>query len=86
MEKTLMRFDAFPKVERIHRQSTTSGGLVTVIVCLIMLYLGASEFLDYIRLSKTYRYITDPSVADRMVLNVDVTVATKCKCKLEMIE
>ncbi|KAG9297372.1 hypothetical protein G9A89_009456 [Geosiphon pyriformis] len=76
--KSMLAFDAFPKVDAGYQRRSTHGGLVTTLVSIFLWLLISSEFRDYLRVSQAYEFLVDQNINHGLQINVDVTVNTPC--------
>ncbi len=56
--------------------------LVSLICIFIILYLVFSEVNDFIHSGVKFHFVPDDDLDTRMDLNVDMTVAMPCRCKI----
>ncbi|KAG5456196.1 MAG: endoplasmic reticulum-golgi intermediate compartment-domain-containing protein [Olpidium bornovanus] len=87
IRNSLSKLDAFPKTEATYQTRTSSGGLLTVVLSGFLLVLAMSEFADYRRLEQKYEFLVDQSTgsssaASKLQVNIDMTIAMKCECRL----
>ncbi|KAI1435051.1 DUF1692-domain-containing protein [Xylaria sp. CBS 124048] len=75
------RLDAFTKTVEDARVRTTSGGIVTIISVLVVLYLSWGEWSDYRRVVIHPELIVDQSRGERMEIHMNVTFP-KLPCEL----
>ncbi|TPX50431.1 hypothetical protein SeLEV6574_g00904 [Synchytrium endobioticum] len=80
--RRLSHLDAFPKIEKNITNASGSGGIVSIIVTLFLLYLVISEWINWVELKQDYEYLVDQtptsSSAVGLLINVDLTVAMPC--------
>ncbi|KAJ3160628.1 hypothetical protein HDU86_000387 [Geranomyces michiganensis] len=76
----LLRFDAFPKVQKNIQHATGSGGLLTLLVGLLLAFLAASEFAQYRTVNQEYEFLVDQTRSKEFSLqiNLDITIAMQC--------
>jgi len=67
------RFDAFTKTVEDARIRTTSGGVVTVVSLLLILYLVLGEWADYRRLVIHPELIVDKGRGEKMEIHMNIT-------------
>ncbi|CAJ0641946.1 13920_t:CDS:2 [Entrophospora sp. SA101] len=77
--KKVIIFDAFPKVEAGYQNSSSQGGLVTIIVSILLWILIISEFIEYRSVNHKYEFLVDSSIDHKIQLNVDITINTPCQ-------
>lgn len=75
-------FDAFPKVQRTYATRSSRGGIFTLVVSAVLLYLTWYELGAYLYGHPTATFGIDHSLSPDMQVNVDLTVAMKCHCEL----
>ncbi|KAI9503404.1 hypothetical protein GGI26_002993 [Coemansia sp. RSA 1358] len=74
----ISQFDAFPKVDGVYRKRTLSGGLLSVAVAAVMVYMLWCEAVEYLTYRQTHQFIIDATVQRDVQINVDMTVAMPC--------
>ncbi|KAJ3172616.1 hypothetical protein HDU88_005945 [Geranomyces variabilis] len=76
----LLRFDAFPKVQKNIQNATGAGGLLTLFVGLLLAFLAASEFAQYRTVNQEYEFLVDQQRSGELSLqiNLDITIAMPC--------
>eukprot|EP00128_Syssomonas_multiformis_P014493 Colp12_sorted_trinity150504_noHs@31376 len=74
----ISNFDAFPKVLSSYKQSTTTGGTVSLIAFIIISVLVTSEFFAYRDIDTAYSYKVDPHPEGALDVNLDITIAMRC--------
>ncbi|KAI0204707.1 DUF1692-domain-containing protein [Astrocystis sublimbata] len=67
------RLDAFTKTVEDARVRTTSGGIVTIISVIVVLYLAWGEWYDYRRIVIHPELIVDKGRGERMEIHMNVT-------------
>ncbi|KAI1503262.1 endoplasmic reticulum vesicle transporter-domain-containing protein [Biscogniauxia marginata] len=75
------RLDAFTKTVEDARIRTTSGGIVTIVSLLVVLYLAWGEWSDYRRIVIHPELIVDKGRGERMEIHMNVTFP-KLPCEL----
>ncbi|KXJ91993.1 endoplasmic reticulum vesicle transporter-domain-containing protein [Microdochium bolleyi] len=75
------RLDAFTKTVEDARIRTTSGGIVTIISLLVVLYLSWGEWSDYRRIVIHPELIVDKGRGERMEIHMNITFP-KIPCEL----
>lgn len=69
----LKNLDAYPKVNEDFYSRTLSGGLITILSSIAILFLFLSEIRLYVYSSKETKLVVDTSRGDRLRINFDVT-------------
>ncbi|KAI5809320.1 endoplasmic reticulum vesicle transporter-domain-containing protein [Pyronema omphalodes] len=69
----LTRLDAFSKTVEDARIKTTSGGIVTLISVLVVMYLIAGEVGDYRRIEVVPELIVDKSRGEQLPISLNIT-------------
>lgn len=72
-KKGLLSFDAFSKTVEDARIRTTSGGIVTIVSVVLIVWLTLSEWLDYRRISYNPELVVDKARGERLDINLDIT-------------
>ncbi|KAI0398425.1 DUF1692-domain-containing protein [Xylariaceae sp. FL0594] len=75
------RLDAFTKTVEDARVRTTSGGIVTIISIIVVIYLAWGEWLDYRRIVVHPELIVDKGRGERMEIHMNITFP-KLPCEL----
>ena len=75
----LKRFDAYAKPMDDFRIRTRSGGILTVASGLVMIFLFASEFRDYLQPAQKEELFVDTSRTGKLKINVDI-VFSRISC------
>ncbi|KLU81334.1 endoplasmic reticulum-Golgi intermediate compartment protein 3 [Magnaporthiopsis poae ATCC 64411] len=75
------RLDAFTKTVEDARIRTTSGGIITIVSLLVVLYLAMGEWADYRRIVIHPELVVDKSRGDRMEIHLNITFP-KVPCEL----
>lgn len=81
-KKTLQavrQLDAFPKTSKECVETTTTGGTVSVISHILMIWLIVMESMYYMETKFTYTFTPDAAFTEKLKINVDITVAMPCK-------
>lgn len=81
-KKTLQavrQLDAFPKTSKECVETTTTGGTVSVISHMLMIWLIVMEAMYYMETKFTYTFTPDTAFTEKLKINVDITVAMPCK-------
>ncbi|GMN71901.1 hypothetical protein TIFTF001_053472, partial [Ficus carica] len=71
--KKLRDLDAYPKINEDFFSRTLSGGVITLISSLIMLFLFLSEFRLFLHTVKDTKLVVDTSRGETLRINFDVT-------------
>ncbi|XP_078160430.1 uncharacterized protein LOC144555866 [Carex rostrata] len=69
----LRNLDAYPKVNEDFYSRTLSGGLITILSSIAILFLFLSEIRLYVYSSKETKLVVDTSRGDRLRINFDVS-------------
>lgn len=77
--KVLKELDAFPKVPENYQQTSASGGSVSILIFVFITILVISEFWYYRAVETKYDYEVDTDANSKLQINVDLTVAMRCK-------
>ncbi|KAG6034380.1 hypothetical protein E4U41_006557 [Claviceps citrina] len=75
------KLDAFTKTVDEARIRTTSGGVVTIVSLLVVLFLSWGEWADYRRIVIYPQLVVDKSRGDRMEIHLNITFP-KMPCEL----
>jgi hypothetical protein len=67
------RLDAFTKTVEDARVRTTSGGIVTIVSLLVILWLTLGEWADYRRVIVRPELVVDKGRGERMEISLNVT-------------
>lgn len=81
-KKTLQavrQLDAFSKTSKECVETTTTGGTVSVISHMLMIWLIVMEAMYYMETKFTYTFTPDTAFTEKLKINVDITVAMPCK-------
>eukprot|EP00794_Sanderia_malayensis_P018190 gene18190-20004_t len=76
--KVIKELDAFPKVPDSYKETSASGGTVSVLVFTFIGILMISEFAYYKGTELKYSFEVDRDAESKIRINVDMTVAMKC--------
>lgn len=71
--------DAFPKIPESYRETTATGGTVSLLAFSLMFALAFLEFFVYRDTWMKYEYEVDKDFTSKLRINVDITVAMKCQ-------
>ncbi|XP_034541450.1 endoplasmic reticulum-Golgi intermediate compartment protein 2-like [Notolabrus celidotus] len=71
--------DAFAKVPESYVESSASGGTVSLLAFTVMAVLAFLEFFVYRDTWMKYEYEVDKDFISKLKINVDITVAMRCK-------
>ncbi|KAI3406870.2 ERV46 [Candida oxycetoniae] len=69
----LLSLDAFAKTAEDARVKTTSGGIITLICCLISMILIRNEYLDYSTIVTLPELVVDRDINKQMDINLDIS-------------
>jgi len=70
--------DAFPKVPETYVEQTATGGYVSIITFLLVVWMLYSEFNYFVFPGYKFRFVPDADFTAKLKLNVDMTVAMPC--------
>lgn len=73
MVRRLLTFDAFSKTVEDARVRTNSGGIVTIVSTIIIVYLIISEWIHYREIVYRPELIVDKARGERMEINLNIT-------------
>ncbi|KAJ3407309.1 Endoplasmic reticulum-Golgi intermediate compartment protein 2 [Chytridiales sp. JEL 0842] len=78
--RNLHRFDAFTKLDRNIQYATGTGGALTLLVAITLMFLIYSELVQFWSIQHKYEFFVDGArVPDNALqINMDVTVAMNC--------
>ncbi|XP_046379689.2 endoplasmic reticulum-Golgi intermediate compartment protein 2-like isoform X2 [Haliotis cracherodii] len=76
--KVVKELDAFPKVPESYKETTATGGGLSIITFIIIAILVISEIKYYTDTELKFDYEVDTNVTGKIKINVDLTVAMKC--------
>lgn len=71
-------FDAFPKTQPLYTSRSSRGGIFTVFVSIVLVWLAWGEFTAYLYGHPSATFGVDHELASEMQVNIDMTVAMKC--------
>jgi len=74
----LKAFDAFPKVQATYKTTRGSGGLLTVLACLLSVILVLNDIGEYVWGWSDHEFSVDASRQSYIPVNFDVVVAMPC--------
>ncbi|XP_067654341.1 endoplasmic reticulum-Golgi intermediate compartment protein 2-like [Haliotis asinina] len=76
--KVVKELDAFPKVPESYKETTATGGGLSIFTFIIIGILVISEIKYYTDTELKFDYEVDTNVTGKIKINVDMTVAMKC--------
>lgn len=76
--KVVKELDAFPKVPDSFKQTSASGGGISLVTFVVIFILMISEILYYSSTKLKFDYEVDTQVDGKIKINIDITVAMKC--------
>lgn len=76
--KVVKELDAFPKVPESYKETTATGGGVSILTFVIIIILVISEIIYYSESELEFDYLVDTNVDGKLKINVDITVSMKC--------
>lgn len=77
--KRIQKFDAFPKIETPYQNSSSSGGILTVLVYALLTYLVLHETFFFLKVDQSYEFLVDTERSQKLDINVDITIAMSCE-------
>lgn len=77
--RVVKALDAFPKVPDNFKQTSVSGGGVSLVTFVFIVILVISEIHYYTSTHLKFDYIVDTEVDGKIKINVDMTVAMRCE-------
>jgi hypothetical protein len=80
--RRLSTLDGFKKIERSITQSSSAGGVLTLGVIGLLIYLLLSEFRAFLTVKQNYEFLVDQTRSQRhdLQINIDLTINTPCPC------
>ncbi|XP_052067430.1 endoplasmic reticulum-Golgi intermediate compartment protein 2-like [Mytilus californianus] len=76
--KVVKELDAFPKVLDDYKETTATGGGVSLAVFAVIIILVLSEVIYYARTELKFDYEVDTQMDGKLKINIDITVAMRC--------
>ncbi|GAB1609491.1 endoplasmic reticulum-Golgi intermediate compartment protein 2-like isoform X1 [Argonauta hians] len=76
--KVVKELDAFPKIPENYKETSATGGGISILTFIIIFLLTVSEVRYYSQSELEFDYMVDSSVDGSLQLNVDITVAMRC--------
>lgn len=76
--KVVKELDAFPKVPDNYKETTVSGGGLSILTFVIISILVISEIQYYTSTDLHFDYEVDTNLTRKVKINIDMTVAMKC--------
>ncbi len=77
--RRLSQLDAFPKTERSRQQVSSSGGFLTLVVSLFLIYLTAHESLAFLKTTTTHHFsVGGVDTGSSLQINIDIDVNMPC--------
>lgn len=77
--KVVKEFDAFPKVPESYKETTVSGGGLSILTFVLIIILVISEIQYYTDTELKFEYEVDTNLTRKVKINIDMTVAMKCQ-------
>lgn len=77
--QAVRELDAFPKVSEDYKETTATGGGVSILVFILIAILMISEIHYYSETELKFDYMVDTDPDSKLEMNIDMTVAMKCK-------
>ncbi|CCX33148.1 endoplasmic reticulum vesicle transporter-domain-containing protein [Pyronema domesticum] len=75
----LRSFDAFPKTRKTYKISSSRGGVLTILLSLLSIYLIYYELNHHLDGAETQSFLVEHAVGHYMQINLDITVAMPCE-------
>ncbi|KAJ8969144.1 hypothetical protein NQ317_018591 [Molorchus minor] len=75
----LKKLDIFPKVEDTFKETSSLGGTLSILSCLIILWLIYSEINYFLNSRFVFSFSPDINCDEKLKINVDITVAMTCR-------
>ncbi|XP_054712865.1 endoplasmic reticulum-Golgi intermediate compartment protein 2-like [Uloborus diversus] len=76
--KHVEKLDVFPKIDEEYKQTTASGGTVSIVSFIIIIVLVVTEIRYYSSSQLKFEYSVDHDIDSKLRINVDITVAMPC--------
>ncbi|ODQ82953.1 hypothetical protein BABINDRAFT_31237 [Babjeviella inositovora NRRL Y-12698] len=77
--KSVRAFDAFPKTQPTHQVRSEKGGLSTVVVVFLSLFILWMEIGGFIDSEIDHQFSVDDNVVKELKINMDILVAMPCQ-------
>ncbi|KAK9235684.1 endoplasmic reticulum vesicle transporter-domain-containing protein [Lipomyces kononenkoae] len=71
-------FDAFPKVSSTYSTRSSQGGIVTIVLSIVCIFLIWTEMGSYFAGIEEPQFAVDGSIGRDMQVNLDITIAMPC--------
>ena len=78
LTRSIRSLDAFPKVESPYLNKTSCGGIASIITYALMGGLMLAEVFKWAMPPVSMQFTVDKTVAKKMILSFDISVATEC--------
>ncbi|KAK9710929.1 hypothetical protein K7432_008141 [Basidiobolus ranarum] len=78
-QKNITSFDAFPKVDEGYQRRSKSGGFLSFVITLVLLYLLQSEIREYWAVKQDFEFLVDQGIQHTMQVNLDIYVPMECE-------
>ncbi|KJE94807.1 hypothetical protein CAOG_05384 [Capsaspora owczarzaki ATCC 30864] len=72
------QLDIFPKVASTYKETSSSGGTVTLVCLVLIVFLVGAELGEYFNQQAAFSYGVDPVVDGSLKLTYDIVVAMPC--------
>lgn len=84
--RKLVQLDAFPKLETNAAKSTDTGGLATVLISIVLVYLTWTQLLSYFQVQQKYEFLVDQirTGEHSLQINIDMSINMPCEGELTM--
>ncbi|XP_041368736.1 endoplasmic reticulum-Golgi intermediate compartment protein 2-like [Gigantopelta aegis] len=76
--KVVKELDAFPKVPESYKETTVSGGGISILTFILIFILIISEFEYYTNTELQFDYQVDTNFTGKVRINIDMTIAMQC--------
>ncbi|KAL5006854.1 hypothetical protein ScPMuIL_015660 [Solemya velum] len=76
--KVVKELDAFPKIPDNFKETSASGGGISVVTFVFILILVLSEIIYYTSTKIKFQYGVDTHMDAKLRMNIDITVAMRC--------
>lgn len=77
--KIVKELDAFPKVPDNFKETTASGGGISLVTFVFIFILVISEIQYYTNTELKFEYAVDTELEGKLQINIDMTVAMRCE-------
>lgn len=77
--KVVKELDAFPKVPESYKETTASGGGLSILTFMLIVIMVVSEIQYYTATELQFDYEVDTNFTRKVKINIDMTIAMKCQ-------